>query len=303
MSKFDWSDLDARALKLLVALVEAGSVTGAAQTLGVTQSAVSHLLNKLRGIFDDPLFVKSGRGGLATARALALAEEARVLLKELERLAAPQNFDPAQWRGLFTIAANDFQRDALLPALAARLRQSAPQLCLRIIASNVPTLEMLRGEDCQLVISPRPPEGSDILQKRLFSDDYRIFYDKTCRRAPRDKAEYLDADHISVLYEPRRAIDLDIVLAERGFARRFAILVPGFAGLPAFLRGSGLIATAPGLLRFGLLREFAHAAPPFPCPKLPMYMIWSRSRQDDPAHKWLRDELQTAARPLVAQAD
>ena len=172
-------------MKLLVALVETGSVTGAAQTLGVTQSAVSHLLNKLRGIFDDPLFVKSGRGGLATARALALAEEARVLLKELERLAAPQNFDPAQWRGLFTIAANDFQRDALLPALAARLRQSAPRLCLRIIASNVPTLEMLRGEDCQLVISPRPPEGSDILQKRLFSDDYRIFYDKTCRRARR----------------------------------------------------------------------------------------------------------------------
>ena len=73
MSKFDWSDLDARLLQLLVAVVEVGSITGAAQRLGVTQSAVSHLLDKLRAITGDPLFVKSGRGIVATARAEALA--------------------------------------------------------------------------------------------------------------------------------------------------------------------------------------------------------------------------------------
>ena len=50
MSKFDWSDLDAHLLQLLVAVVECGSITGAAQRLGVTQSAVSHLLDKLRAI-------------------------------------------------------------------------------------------------------------------------------------------------------------------------------------------------------------------------------------------------------------
>ena len=55
MSKFDWSDLDARLLQLLVAVVEVGSITGAAQRLGVTQSAVSHLLDKLRVITGDPL--------------------------------------------------------------------------------------------------------------------------------------------------------------------------------------------------------------------------------------------------------
>jgi DNA-binding transcriptional LysR family regulator len=69
MSKFDWSDLDARLLQLLVAVVEVGSITGAAQRLGVTQSAVSHLLDKLRAITGDPLFVKSGRGIVATAHA------------------------------------------------------------------------------------------------------------------------------------------------------------------------------------------------------------------------------------------
>jgi DNA-binding transcriptional LysR family regulator len=62
MSNFDWSDLDAHLLQLLVAVVEAGSVTGAAQRLGVTQSAVSHLLDKLRSITGDPLFVADSTG-------------------------------------------------------------------------------------------------------------------------------------------------------------------------------------------------------------------------------------------------
>ena len=88
MSKSDWKDLDANLLRLLVAVVEEGSVTGASQRLGVTQSAVSHLLNKLREIVRDPLFVKSGRGIVATARAKALAERAGGLLLRSRALRA-----------------------------------------------------------------------------------------------------------------------------------------------------------------------------------------------------------------------
>ena len=84
MSDFDWSDLDARLLQLLVSVVDAGSITGAAQSLGVTQSAVSHQLDKLRAITGDALFVKSGRGIVATARAGELAAQARELLRQLQ---------------------------------------------------------------------------------------------------------------------------------------------------------------------------------------------------------------------------
>ena len=171
MSKFDYSDLDGRLLKLLLAVVEAGSVTGAAQRLGVTQSAVSHLLDKLRAITGDPLFVKSGRGIVATSRAEALAVQARELLSSMERFAQPGAFDPARWQTTFTVAANDFQRDVLLPPLMARLRAVAPGVALRVIHSAIPSLDMLRHEHCQLAISPRPPDGADILQKRLFEDE------------------------------------------------------------------------------------------------------------------------------------
>lgn len=296
MSKFDWSDLDARLLNLLVAVVDTGSITGAAQRLGVTQSAVSHLLDKLRGITDDALFVKSGRGIVATARADALAAQARELLSQLERFAHSVEFAPTRWQTTFTIAANDFQRDVLLPGLARRLREQAPGVALRVIPSNVPSLEMLRQEHCQLVISPRPPEGSDILQKRLFEDRYRVFYDPAMRSAPANKAEYLAAEHVTVVYEPRLPLDLDQHLAKRGIQRRFAIMVPGFAGLPPFLRGSQLLATGPGLLENQWQQGLASAKVPVPCPSLPVYMVWHLRHQQDPAHRWLREQLETVAR-------
>lgn len=303
MSKFDYSDLDGHLLQLLLAVVEAGSVTGAAQRLGVTQSAVSHLLDKLRGITGDPLFVKSGRGIVATTRAEVLALQARELLSSMERFCLSGEFDPARWQTTFTVAANDFQRDVLLPPLMARLRAQAPGVALRVIPSGIPSLEMLRHEHCQLVISPRPPEGTDILQKRLFEDEYRVFYDPTQRAAPQTRAAYLAAEHITVVYEPRRALDLDQWLAARGVQRRFSVMVPGFAGLPPFIRGSELLATAPGLLQSHLLRGLASAKVPVPCPTMPMYMIWHMRHQHDPAHRWLRAELEAVVGPALAEAE
>ena len=300
MSHFDWLDLDARLLRLLVAVVDTGSITGAAQRLGVTQSAVSHLLDKLRSITGDALFTKSGRGIVATARALTLAERARELLADLERFAQSETFDPAHWQTTFTIAANDFQRDTLLPSLMQRLREQAPGVQLRVIPSDVPTPEMLRQEHCQLIISPRPPDGAALLQKRLFADRYRVFYDPTVRNAPSSKNDYLASEHITVLYTPNRALDLDAHLLRQGIARHFAVQVPGFAGLPSFIQGTPLLATVPGLLQHHLMRGLAHAKVPVPCPDMPMYMIWHLRHQQDPAHQWLRQQLQAVAQPLAS---
>lgn len=303
MSDSDWSDLDAHSLQLLLAVLECGSVTAAAHRLGVTQSAVSHGLERLRAITGDPLFVKSGRGIAPTAHAEALAAPARELLAALERFGRHQAFDPARWRATFTIAANDFQRDLLLPALAARLHAQAPGLVLRIVPSAVPHADLLREDHCQLVISPRPPKGGDIVQKRLFADEYRVFYDPAVRQPPRSLQDYLAADHATVVYEPRRSLDLDEQLAARGVHRRFAVMVPGFAALPAFLRGTPLLATAPGLLARYTLQELASCPPPVPCPSMPMYAIWHLRHQHDPAHKWLRAQLEAGVGPALAGAD
>lgn len=299
MNDFDWSDLDAHLLQLLVAVVDAGGITRAAQTLGVTQSAVSHQLDKLRAITGDALFVKSGRGIVATARAIDLATQARELLRQLQVFAHTGAFDPARWKTTVTIAANDLQREVLLPALAHVLREQAPGVALRIIPSGVPSLEMLRDGVCDLAISPRPPEGSDIVQKRLFEDRYVVYFDASVRTAPTTVQDYLAADHITVVYEPRRTLHLDRTLEARGLHRRFAVMVPGFGALPAFLRGSPLLATAPSLLARRFMAGFGSCEVPVPCPPLPMYLIWHRRHQDDAAHRWLRELLASNSPPTA----
>lgn len=302
MSQFDHLDIDGHLLRLLVAVIEEGSITRAAQRLDVTQSAVSHLLDKLRAIVGDPLFVKSGRGIVPTAHAEALATRARTLLDGLRDFSTAGQFDPATASATVTIAANDMQRDLLLPAMLRYVRARAPGITLRVIPSDVPTPEMLREDHCQMIISPRPPEGSDILQKKLFEDDYCVFYDAAARGAPQGLEDYLAAEHVTVLYAPRRRLDVDDALVERGIRRRFAVQLPGFAGVGAFLAGSPYLATLPALLRAHLLRGFAVAPVHVECPKLPMYLVWHLRHHEDPMHRWLRQQLEIVVAPSLAAA-
>ncbi|MBK7616788.1 MAG: LysR family transcriptional regulator [Burkholderiales bacterium] len=304
MSDFDHLDLDGRLLQLLLAVHEEGSVTRAAQRLGVTQSAVSHGLEKLRAIVGDALFVKSGRGITPTAMADLLAGRARLLLDDLRAFSTAAGFDPARLSATITIAANDLQRDLLLPGLLRHLRAQAPGLSLRVIPSGAPQAAMLRDETCQLLITPRPPEGSDIFQKRLFEDRLRVFYDPAQRAAPASLADYLAAEHVTVLYEPRRSLDVDQWLQAQGVQRRIVATVPGMAGLGAMLRGGPWLATAPSLLGQGALRGLATVQVPLDLPAMPMYMVWHRRHQADPVQRWLRDalEAQVAALGLAATA-
>jgi len=303
MSKLDHSDLDGHLLEVLVAVIEESSVTRAAQWLEVTQSAVSHLLGKLRAIVADPLFVRSGRGIVATARAEALAQRARMLLVEMRAFAASGAFEPAQFNATVTIAANDLQRDLLQPLLLRTARVCAPGLVLRVMPSAVPSAETLREELCQLVITPRPPDASDIVQQRLFEDRYLVFHEASARDAPRNEADYLASEHVTVLYERRRALDIDRWIDERGLRRRFAVTVPDFSGVGPFLRASALLTTLPGLVRANLMRGFSVAPVPFDCPPMPMYMVWHLRHHTDPMHLWLRSELQSIVAPALAAAE
>ncbi len=295
MKKIDPLSLDGHLLHLLVTVIAQGSVTGAARELGVTQSAVSHQIDRLRALVGDALFVKSGRGIVPTARAEALALEAQALLMQIKRFGAPEGFEPARLDRCFSIAANDLQRDLLLPALLLRLRSMAPRVTLRVLPSDVPSADMLRAEDCELVISPRPPDATDIMHTRLFVDTYRVFYDPGVRKPPRNVRQYQEAEHVAVVHANRRRLDLDETLDRQKLKRQFTVTVSSFGGVTGFVQGTARLATLPGLLRQGLLRGLADAPVPLETPAMPMYAIWHLRHQQDPAHIWLRQQLQAVA--------
>lgn len=291
MSDIDHLALDGHALALLVAVAEEGSVTRAAQRLGLTQGAVSHGLDRLRALTGHALFVRSGRGIVATPQAAVLAQRARVLLDELRAFTQAADFSPARLKGPFTVAANDLQRDLLLPPLLRRLHAQAPDLQLRVLPSGAPRADLLRDGGCELLITPRPPEASDLVQRRVFEDRYAVFHDPAFHPAPPDRTTWLAAGHVTVRYEDGRGLDIDDALAAKGVQRRFVATVPGFAGLAALVLGGPWLATAPVRLASGVLRGLAHAPVPLPTPRMPMYAVWHRRHHEEPAHRWVRGEL------------
>lgn len=302
MNRIDPLDVDGRALALLVAVVEEQSVTRAAERLGVTQSAVSHGLERLRALAGEPLLVRSGRGVVPTARALALAEQARALLAGLQALAGAEAFEPARFDGCISVAANPLQRDLLLPRWLQRLRRDAPQARLRVLPSDVPSAQLLRDERCALAISPRPPDAGDIVHKRLFEDRYALFFDAARRAAPASRDEFEAAEHVLVLHAPQQALAIDGWLDAQGLRRRVAVEVADFSGVRTFIAGSERIATLPSLLAVGPLAGLARAAPPFECEAMPMYMLWHQRHQADPMHRWLREALEAVVPEALAAA-
>jgi DNA-binding transcriptional LysR family regulator len=129
----------------------------------------------------------------------------------------------------------------------------------------------------------------------LFEDRYVCFYDPAARKAPASLADYLQAEHLTVVYESRGPLDIDRELAERAIVRRFAAVVSNFSGIPPFLRGSSFLVTLPSLLGGELLRDFTQTNLPFACAPMPMYMVWHQRDHRNPAHRWLRDELAALA--------
>ncbi|MCK1269312.1 MULTISPECIES: LysR family transcriptional regulator [unclassified Bradyrhizobium] len=300
MNKIDHLALDGHALELFLAVLEEGSVTAAATRLGLTQSAVSHALNKLRRIVGDPLFAKSGRGIVATAHAQALAAKARALIDEMRSFAGGVTFEPASAQLSLTIAANDFQRDLLLPRFFDHVAAQVTSLNLRVIPSQSPSPAMLRENRCDLLITPLPPSGVDIVQKRLLQDHYVCYYDPKARAAPATRGAYLAARHVTVVYTDNERLDFDRRLAANGFHRDIAISVPSFSGVPSFLRGSQMLASMPSLLAPGVMHGFARVRIPLASrtrtlAELPMFMVWHQRYQKDPAHRWIRSQLETVA--------
>nr|WP_246462988.1 LysR family transcriptional regulator [Nitrospirillum iridis] len=297
-------------MRLFVTVHEEGSVSAAARRLDMAQSAVSHALNRLRRVVGDPLFVKSGRRIVATQHAERLVPQARAVMDGLKALTAAAAFAPAQARLSWTVAANDFQRDLLLPRLYARVVPQVADFRLQVIPSGRPTGDLLREARCDLLISPTPPEGTDIIQKRLFDDRYVCVFDGARRQAPASAADFLAGRHVTVVHPSADPLNFDKALETLGIRRDVVVSVPNFAGLAPFLRGSDLMACVPGRLHPVELRDFS-AAPlppdllagsPPGTGALRMYMAWHLRGQHDPAQAWLRGELEAVVRALEDDA-
>lgn len=291
MREQDYLRLDGKALHYFLVVYEEGSVSRAAERLGTSQSAVSHILDKLRDIVGDPLFVRAGRGIAPTSGALALAEKARASLDSLRDLTVMGEFDPEQTKQHFSIATNDYQRDYLLPNFFQNVRSDAPGMTFGVIPTYYSDLAMLREDRCQLMIVPQPPSATDIVQRRLLTDRYICYYDAECREAPATVEDYLSAQHVVIMLSGYNRLPVDKMIDDMGLKRDVFLSLPNFAGALEFIRGTDLIATLPSLMSETSNLGVANCPPPFDLPDFDIFMLWHERYHSSPSHRWMRNML------------
>lgn len=296
MKEIDFLALDGKSLHTFLVVLEELSVTKAAERLGVTQSAVSHTLDKLRLALGDPLFVRSGRNITATARAVSLHVPVRAILDDLKELTSQRVFDPLIGALEFTIAANDFQRDLIFPSLIRELRDEGIDITFHFIPSGHPTAEMLRQGYCQLLITPFPPDGPDIYQKRLFDDEDRCFYDESSRDAPESFADFMTADYIDVAF---KGDELELKELADIYGIKPKITVPNFADTAVYLKDSDMLTIQLSLMSRVHFQKFASVPVPFEGVSLTMYMVWHKREHIDPVSQWLRQKIEARITNII----
>ncbi len=283
----------------LDALLGERHVTRAAARLGITQSAASHALGRLRDLLDDPILVR-GPGGamLPTPRATELGPALRKALDDLAvALRGGTPFAPETARRTFHIATTDYVELVLLPGLIARLAERAPHIDVFIHGSHDHGDHALASGEHDLSLGPprtaRRPAAH--FEKVLFAERFdcvmRAGHPLAASRLT--LARYCAASHVLVAPRGRPGSFVDDALAAVGRERRVALAVPHFLVVPHVLAATELVATLPSRITALYAKHLGLAvlAPPLPVPPFQIAAQWHERYQHDDAHRWLREQL------------
>src|SRR5437588_12596345 len=145
MNPAHFSSLDLNLLRVFEALMQERSATRAGERLGLTQSAISHALNRLRYVLKDELFLRGPDGMQPTERAAEIAPRLRQGLLQLQLALAPTDFAPERSDRRFTITCTEYAGAVLMPPLIARLRDTAPHASLNVLPSHLGVADTRRS--------------------------------------------------------------------------------------------------------------------------------------------------------------
>lgn len=296
-------------LNLLVAfdvLMRELNVTRAAEKMFVTQSAMSHILHRLRQQLDDPILVKTPNGMKPSERALALIGPVRTVLTETERLIqAPEAFDAASSQRRFVLAATDYLEYLLMPGLSGLIEKIAPGIDLHTkrTESSFPAMLLENGGlDVVLGFTSvlNPPAHLNL--QHLFSDQMACVVRQNhpiITKSP-SLVDYIRVPHmlISRTGSPHGVIDEK--LAELGMERRIKLIVPHFLSAPLIVAETDMILSLPYRIA-AQFKKIAHLEifpVPFDLPDYELSMIWHPLRDKDPAHLWLREKIVTVCKSI-----
>lgn len=295
MNRNDLRRLDLNLLIVFETLMHERSVTRAAEKLFLGQPAISAALSRLRNLFDDPLFVRTGRSMEPTARAQEIFALLSPALDSISTaVSRASEFDPATSNAVFRIGLSDDVEFALLPALLRRLRSEAPNVVLVVRRANYLLMpNLLASGEISVGVSYTEELPANAKRKSLRRSKPKLLRaDSIPGKLSLD--EYCARPHAMVSFAGDLNGFIDDQLARFGRTRKVVLAVPQFNGLGTLLAGTDLIAVVPDYTASALTAAGGLRAEdlPFESDSFEMSMAWRGAQDNDPAERWLRSRIQ-----------
>ncbi len=298
------SRVDLNLLIALQVLLEERSVTRAADRLYVTQPAMSKTLLRLRGLFDDPLFTRSGRGLVPTPRALEIAHQLPDILNDITGLLARQTFNPATYSGCITLLAPEFLAVQVAPQLTRLLEEQAPGICLAVSNIQGGYVHQLESGEVDFVLEVEKKLPRDFVSTSLGSFTPAVWMRKdhplaTVPLTLENMLEYPFVQYYLVIsgdVSPHTESRFDKTLARMGHFRKKALVTNQLMTALDTLQSTNclMLATMDDLKRegefYGIVRK------PYPeifnpDPLIPAVLVQHRRTINTPLHCWIKHEL------------
>ncbi|PZW71492.1 LysR family transcriptional activator of mexEF-oprN operon [Pseudomonas sp. URMO17WK12:I1] len=295
MNRNDLRRLDLNLLIVFETLMHERSVTRAAEKLFLGQPAISAALSRLRNLFDDPLFVRTGRSMEPTARAQEIFALLSPALDSISTaVSRASEFDPATSNAVFRIGLSDDVEFALLPALLRRLRSEAPNVVLVVRRANYLLMpNLLASGEISVGASYTEELPANAKRKSLRRSKPKLLRaDSIPGKLSLD--EYCARPHAMVSFAGDLNGFIDEQLARFDRTRKVVLAVPQFNGLGTLLAGTDLIAVVPDYTAAALTAAGGLRAEdlPFESDSFEMSMAWRGAQDNDPAERWLRSRIQ-----------
>lgn len=295
MNRNDLRRLDLNLLIVFETLMHERSVTRAAEKLFLGQPAISAALARLRSLFDDPLFVRTGRSMEPTARA---AEIFALLSPALDSISTAvsraADFDPATSSAVFRVGLSDDVEFALLPALLRRLRAEAPGVVLVVRRANYLLMpNLLASGEISVGVSYTEELPANAKRKTLRRSKPKLLRADSVP-GPLSLDDYCARPHALVSFAGDLNGFIDDQLLKMGRSRKVVLAVPQFNGLGTLLAGTDLLSVVPDYTAAALTAVGGLRAEDLPLEtnSFEMSMAWRGAQDNDPAERWLRSRIQ-----------
>jgi len=284
---------DMELLAVFEEIYSSGSITRAAENLGMAQPTASIALARLRRHFGDPLFIRTPRGMEPTPHALEILADVRAATAALHSaLRHKKEFAPEDSEREFTICMTDISEIVLLPSLLNHLKQVAPAIRIDATTISPDTPMQLASGEVDLAVGFMPHLEAGFYQQKLFDQNFvcLLAADHPRIAGTLTRKAFLNEGHVLIKSSGTGHSIVEKSLHEKGIQRRIVLRVPSFLGVARIVAQTECIATVPQRFGSAMVQQenVKMLPPPVKLPDFSVKQHWHERFHADPANQWLR---------------